>query len=143
MALLLVCLSVSCNSDRPEPADVALSPDGPHLRITRTATHPFLSRYKLILLVERPGHCSASTELFPDTGYASRRNVYRHPSGDISVVGLYDVRQIDARTCAVRLVEFREWDPRALYLGVFDVDQENRWQFISSAVRREQRFEMH
>ena len=47
----LVLLS-ACNSDRPEPADVDLPTAGITARITRTATHPFLARYRLILQVE-------------------------------------------------------------------------------------------
>jgi hypothetical protein len=140
-ALLLSAVLVSCNSDRPEPAEVVLSPDDLRVRITRTASHPFLSRYRLVLLVERSNICTGTMELFPDTGYAGRRNLYRHASGEVSLVGQYDVRRIEPKTCAIQLIEFRAWDAQALFLGSFDLDQEKMWQFIPAAIRPELPFE--
>jgi len=66
----------ACNNTAPEPASVDIPSVQAKLAITRAATDPFLSRHSLTLRVEGAGGCSSSTELFPNTGYASRRNLY-------------------------------------------------------------------
>jgi len=103
----LVLLLSACNSDRPEPAEFDLPSAGLRLNLTRLATHPFLSRYRLTLRIEGPRGCSVTSELFPDTGYAGRRNVYQQPSGVITVLGQYDARVFDPANCSLRLVEFQ------------------------------------
>ena len=95
----LVLLLSACNSDRPEPAEFDLPSAGLRLNLTRLATHPFLSRYRLTLRIEGPRGCSVTSELFPDTGYAGRRNVYQQPSGVITVLGQYDARVFLMRPC--------------------------------------------
>ncbi len=137
---LLLALN-ACNSDRPEPAEFTLVPEGLRIRITRVATHPFLSRHNLTLHVEQPGGCAATADLFPDTGYADRRNVYRQASGLVGIVGQYDVRVIEPSTCAISLIEFRSWDRQAQFLGSFEVDAKKRWQFFPATERQERPFE--
>lgn len=137
----LVLLLSACNSDRPESATVDLPTVGIHMTITRIATHPFLARYRLTLQVEGPQGCSSTTELFPDTGYAGRRNVYQQGSGSIIVLGQYDARVIDAQSCSVRLVEFQSLGAPSTFLGSFDVDGEKRWRYLPAAVRAERLFE--
>lgn len=139
----LVLLLSACNSDRPEPAEVDLPTAGIHLRITRTATHPFLARYRLTLQIEGPQGCSGTAELFPDTGYAGRRNLYQQGSGAIIVLGQYDAQVIDAQSCSVRLVEFQSLAGQATFLGAFDVDAQKRWRYVPSEVRAERLFEKH
>ena len=141
LVLVLEVLVAACYSDRPEPADAEVPAAGLHIRITRVATHPFLSRYNLTLRVERPGGCVATADLFPDTGYTGRRNLYRHVSGAVAVVGQYDVRVIEAGGCAIRLIEFRAWDRQAEFIGSFDVGADKRWRFIPPTVRPELPFE--
>jgi len=142
LSTLLLVLSLSgCNSDRPEPAEFTLAPEGLLVRITRVATHPFLSRHNLTLRVEQLGGCTATAELFPDTGYAGRRNVYRQSSGRIGIVGQYDVRVIEPGTCLIRLIEFQAWDRQGQYLGAFDADAQKRWRFFPKAERQELPFE--
>ena len=65
----------------------------------RVATDPFLSRHNLAMTIERAGGCSQTADLFPDTGYASRRNVYVTAKAQVYVVGQFDARVIDARQC--------------------------------------------
>ena len=81
--------------------------------------------------------CSSSTELFPDTGYAGRRNVYQTAKGLVYVVGQYDARVIDSQTCRTSLSEFRHLDREVTFLGSFDHDEEKRWRYFSSAQRPE------
>ncbi len=139
----LVLLLTACNSDRPEPAEADVPSAGLRLRVTRVATHPFLSRYRLTLQVEGPQGCTETAELFPDTGYAGRRNLYEQASGAITLVGQYDARVIDQTHCTIRLVEFQSLVGQSKFLGTFDVDAQKRWQFISASVRPERPFEKH
>ena len=88
----------ACNSDVPAPASVEFPADQVRLTITRVATNPFLSRHDLRLALVGPGGCSIEDDLFPNTGYVSRRNLYRTRAGLLYVVGQFDARVIDART---------------------------------------------
>lgn len=137
----LVLLLSACNSDRPEPAEVDLPAAGLRLNITRIATHPFLARYRLILRIDRPQGCRATAELFPDTGYVGRRNLYQQASGAITVLGQFDARVIEAGSCDIRLVEFQSLGGGATFLGAFDVDGQRFWRFFPASVRAEQSFE--
>lgn len=139
----LVLLLAACNSDRPEPAEADVPSAGLRLRVTRVATHPFLSRYRLTLQVEGSRGCTDTAELFPDTGYAGRRNVYEQTSGAITLLGQYDARVIDPAQCRIRLVEFQSVGEPSKFLGAFDVDAEKRWQFIPASMRPERPFEKH
>ena len=139
---LVLCLA-ACNSDRPEPAEFDLPSAGLHIRVTRVATHPFLSRFQLKLQVEGPGGCTATAELFPDTGYVGRRNVYQQASGAITLLGQYDARVIERDTCTIRLVEFQSLTGQATFLGAFDADTQKRWQFFPPSARPERPFEKH
>lgn len=141
MMIGLVLLLSACNSDRPESAEVDLLTAGIHVSITRTATHPFLARYRLILQIERPQGCTATVELFPDTGYVGRRNLYQQASGAITVLGQYDARVIDPDRCTIRLVEFQSLAGQATFLGAFDVDAQKRWRYFPASVRAERLFE--
>ncbi|MGC3973208.1 MAG: hypothetical protein QM771_02320 [Nitrospira sp.] len=143
MVMGLVLFLGACNSDRPEPAETDVPSAGLRLRVTRVATHPFLSRYRLTLRVEGPHGCADTAELFPDTGYAGRRNVYEQASGTITLLGQYDARVIDRTHCTIRLVEFQSLGEPSKFLGAFDVDAEKRWQFIPASVRSERPFEKH
>ena len=111
----------------------------PKLRLTivRTATDPFLSRHNLTLTVEGAGGCSSSTELFPDTGYADRRNIYLAAKGKVYVVGQFDARVIDSQNCQTTLSEFRFLDREVVFLGGFDEDAERRWTYFSASQRPE------
>ncbi|MCC2639685.1 MAG: uncharacterized protein K0S45_98 [Nitrospira sp.] len=137
----LVLLLSACNSDRPEPAEMELPGAGLRLTLTRVATHPFLARYRVILQVDGSGGCTAAAELFPDTGYAGRRNLYLQASGAITVLGQYDARVIDRDGCSIRLVEFSSLNGEARFIGAFDVDAQNRWRYFPSSIRAEQVFE--
>jgi len=139
----LVLLLAACNSDRPEPAEADLPSAGLRVRVTRVATHPFLSRYRLTLQVDGPQGCTDTAELFPDTGYAGRRNLYEQASGTITLVGQYDARVIDRTRCTIRLVEFQSLVGQSKFLGAFDVDAQKRWQFFPASLRPERPFEKH
>mgnify|MGYP000849804325 CR=1 FL=1 len=143
MVMGLVVVLTACNSDRPEPAEVDLPSAGLRVQVTRVATHPFLSRYRLILQVEGFRGCTGTAELFPDTGYAGRRNVYEQASGAITLLGQYDARVIDRTGCTIRLVEFQSLAGPSKFLGAFDVDAQKRWQFIPASIRAERPFETH
>jgi hypothetical protein len=80
------------------------------LTIIRAATDLFLSRHSLTLRVEGAGGCSSSTELFPNTGYVSRRNLYQAGAGLLYMVGQFDARVIDPLHCTITLAEFRTLD---------------------------------
>ncbi|MDR4463884.1 MAG: hypothetical protein MRJ66_06420 [Nitrospira sp.] len=129
--------SVGCNSNTPEPASAEFDSAQLRLTIVRMATDPFLQRFNLTLKVQGTGGCTSSTELFPDTGYAGRRNVYQAAKGIVYVVGQYDARVIDSQTCRTSLSEFRHLDREVIFLGSFDQDDEHRWRYFSSYQRPE------
>lgn len=137
----LISLLTGCNSDQPMPATAEVFSAGLRVTITRVATHPFLARYNLKLRMDGPNTCSASTDLFPDTGGVSRRNLYQAASGRIYVLGQFDLRAVDASACTIRLVEFRYLEKGATFLGTFDEDEQRRWIFMPAAVRAERPFE--
>ncbi|MGQ0694167.1 MAG: hypothetical protein ACT4OL_01155 [Nitrospiraceae bacterium] len=127
----------ACNSGAPQSVSMELASAKLRLTIVRTATDPFLPRYSLTLMVEGEG-CSSSTELFPDTGYASRRNIYLTGKGMIYVVGQFDARVIDSYTCRTTLSEFRHLDRDVVFIGSFDEDRDRHWSYYSAFERSEQ-----
>jgi len=130
-------LSAACNRTEPEPASTDLSFARLRLTIVRTATDLFLQRFNLTLKVEGLGGCASTTELFPDTGYAGRRNVYLAGKGLIYVVGQFDARVIDPQDCTARLSEFRHLDRYVVFLGSFDQNAEKRWMYFPASERAE------
>lgn len=140
LAILLLLLA-ACNNDVPVPASVEFAADQVRLTITRTATNPFLSRHDLRLRFVRPGGCSIEVDLFPNTGYASRRNLYQAGAGVLYVVGQYDARVIDVPHCTVTLAEFRSLDRFVTFLGSFDEDEQKRWTYFPASQRSELPFE--
>jgi hypothetical protein len=126
-----------CNSNTPEPASAEIASARLQLTIVRMATDPFLQRFDLTMKVQGTEGCSSSTELFPDTGYAGRRNVYLAAKGMVYVVGQYDARVIDSLTCRTSLSEFRHLDREVIFLGSFDQDEDKRWRYFSSSQRPE------
>jgi hypothetical protein len=136
--LLVLC---SCRSDTPQPAMVEVPSVGTRVTVTRVASHPFLARYNLKVRIDGPNGCRASTELFPDTGGVSRRNLYEVPVGLLYVIGQYDARVIDPRRCIITLREFRFLEPHRSFLGSFDEDVEGGWMFLSREQRPERLFE--
>ena len=139
VAVLLA--GVGCNSTVPETAVLELTSFQLRLAIVRTATDPFLQRFTLTMNVQGQGGCRSSTELFPDTGYAGRRNVYLAAKGSVYVVGQYDARVIDTQNCQTSLAEFRHLDRDVIFLGSFDQDQEKRWRYVPALQRPELPFE--
>lgn len=139
--VVLTSVVVGCNSDVPVPVSVDLPSAQLRLTITRVATHPFLARYNLRLAVDGPGGCSTTSDLFPDTGYVSRRNLYQTPGGMIYVIGQFDARVIDGARCTVTLTEFRHLKPGAMFLGSFDTDDDGRWTYFPAGRRPERPFE--
>lgn len=131
----------ACNSDIPEVAVAEMPSLGLVLTITRVATHPFLARYNLSMKAAAGAACSAASELFPDTGGVSRRNVYLGTTGLLYVVGQYDIRVFNRDRCSVELQEFRLLESQLDYLGTFDLDRDRRWRFFPPAARPEQQFE--
>lgn len=140
MAALLLLLA-ACNNDAPVPASVEFSADQARLTITRTATSPFLSRHDLLLTLTGPGGCSLNVDLFPNTGYASRRNLYQAGVGVLYVVGQFDARVIDVPHCTVTLAEFRTLDRYVTFLGSFDENEQKVWVYFPASQRSELPFE--
>ncbi len=134
-------LLTACNSDVPVSATTNILPQGFHVVVTRAATHPFLARFNLELTVSTTTGCAASSELFPDTGGVSRRNLYISDTGLLYLVGQFDVRRFDAKMCRVELLEFRALERKMTFFGSFDVDRTNQWTFIPVSVREERSFE--
>ena len=132
---------MGCNSNIPETASLELAVVQLRLAIVRTATDPFLQRFTLTMNIQGPGGCRSSTELFPDTGYAGRRNVYMAAKGRVYVVGQYDARVIDTQNCQTSLAEFRHLDRDVIFLGSFDQNQEKQWTYVSALQRPELPFE--
>jgi len=128
----------ACNSGAPEPASVEIPSRHIRLTIVRMATDPFLSRHSLTLSVTGGQGCSSSAELFPDTGYASRRNLYLTTNGNLYVVGQFDARVIDPQSCRISLSEFRHLEREVVFVGSFDEDAEHRWTYFPSRERPEQ-----
>jgi len=137
----LLLLLAACNSDVPVPASVEFSADQVRLTITRIATNPFLSRHDLRLTLVGPGGCSIEAALFPNTGYASRRNLYQAGAGLLYVVGQFDARVIDPLHCTITLAEFRTLDRYVTFLGSFDENEQERWTYFPASQRSELPFE--
>ena len=131
----------ACNSSGPEPASVNIPSAQVQLTIIRAATDPFLSRHSLTLRVEGAGGCLSSTELFPNTGHASRRNLYQAGAGVLYVVGQFDARVINVPHCTVTLAEFRTLDRYVTFLGSFDENEQKRWTYFPASHRPELPFE--
>jgi hypothetical protein len=140
LAGLLLFLA-ACNNDAPVPASVEFSSDQVRLTITRVATDLFLSRHNLRLKVTGPGGCSIEVELFPNTGYASRRNLYQAGAGVLYVVGQFDARVIDVPHCTITLAEFRTLDRYVTFLGSFDENEQKHWTYFPANQRPELPFE--
>jgi hypothetical protein len=134
-------LVAACNSSAPEPASAELTSAKLRLTIVRTATDLFLQRFNLTLKIHGPEGCSSSTDLFPDTGNAGRRNVYLTGRGMIYVVGQFDARIVDPRDCKATLSEFRHLDRQVVFLGSFDQNRVKRWVYFPAAERAELPFE--
>jgi hypothetical protein len=139
--IALLPIAVGCNSNIPETASLELTSFQFRLAIVRTATDPFLQRFNLTMNVQGRGGCQSSTDLFPDTGYAGRRNVYLAAKGRVYVVGQYDARVIDTQNCQASLAEFRHLDRDVIFLGSFDHDQQKHWKYVSALERPELPFE--
>ena len=137
----LVLMSLGCNSSAPEPASMDIPWAQVRVSIVRMATDPFLQRFNLTMTVTKSGACSSTTELFPDTGYAGRRNVYQAMNGVLYVIGQYDARQIDSQTCQTTLSEFRHLDRQVVFLGSFDQNDEHRWMYFPATQRPELPFD--
>lgn len=134
-------LSTACNSSAPEPASADFPSAKLRLTIVRTATDLFLQRFNLVLKVQGLNGCSSLTDLFPDTGYAGRRNIYLAEKGLIYVVGQFDARVIDPQDCRAILSEFRHLDRQVVFLGSFDQNTDKRWVYFPAAERPELPFE--
>ena len=111
------------------------------LTIVRVATDPFLPRFRLTMTVTGRSGCISTTELFPDTGYAGRRNVYLATRGMVYVVGQFDARIVNSRTCETTLSEFRHLDRDVVFIGSFDDDSERHWTYVPAGERAERPFE--
>lgn len=131
-------LCAACHSGAPEPASMEIPSARLRVTIVRVATDPFLPRYNLKLSITGGSGCAGSAELFPDTGYASRRNVYLAGPGLVYVVGQFDARVIDANSCRITLSEFRHLARDVVFLGAFDEDRERRWTYLPASERPEQ-----
>lgn len=141
VVLACVVLLSGCNSDVPVSAVTDVIPPGFHVTVTRVATHPFLARFNLTLSVSTPEGCFASSELFPDTGGVSRRNLYRARTNRLYLVGQFDVRRFHAPSCRIELIEFRSLEPGLLFVGSFDVERSGQWMFFPADRRAERPFE--
>lgn len=130
-----------CNSDVPVSAVAQVTPPGIAVTVTRVATHPFLARFNLKLTVRAAGGCSATSELFPDTGGVSRRNLYRGNTDQLYLIGQFDVRRVDARRCGIELMEFRSLEAGLVFVGSFDLDASGHWTFFPVDVRPERPFQ--
>jgi len=114
---------------------------GLRVMVTRVATHPFLARYNLQMRIERRDGCVATSELFPDTGRAGRRNLYLTESGAVLVVGQFDARVLRRDHCMIQLIEFHQLERTQTFLGTFDLDGRKRWSFLPPDVQSERPFE--
>jgi hypothetical protein len=131
-------LGAACDSGAPEPASVEIPSTGLRLTIVRVATDPFLPRHNLTLSIKGPGGCAASADLFPDTGHASRRNIYLAGREQVYVIGQFDARVIEAGSCRITLSEFRHLARDVVFLGSFDEDRERHWTYLPASERPEQ-----
>jgi hypothetical protein len=131
----------SCNSDVPVSAVAEIASPKAEVTVTRVATHPFLARFNLTLTVKTPDGCSTTSEMFPDTGGVSRRNLYHGPLGRLYLVGQFDVRRFDPAHCHIELLEFRSLDVGLIFAGSFDVDALGHWMFLPADARPERPFQ--
>jgi hypothetical protein len=91
-------------------------------------------------MVTSAGECAVTSDLFPDTGGVSRRNVYRGSADRLYLIGQFDVRRFDPRSCRIELMEFRTVESGLLFAGSFDTDMSGHWTFFSPEMRSEQPF---
>jgi hypothetical protein len=140
-ALFASLLLAGCNSDVPVSAVAQVTPPGVAVTITRAATHPFLARFNLKLTVKADAGCSATSELFPDTGGVSRRNLYRGTTGQLYVIGQFDARRFDVHRCYIELIEFRSLEAGLTFIGSFDTDASGRWTYLPFDVSAERPFQ--
>jgi hypothetical protein len=136
----LTVLLAGCRSDHPQSAAADVPSVRMRVTVIRVATHPFLARYNLRLLVDGERGCRAASDLFPDTGGVSRRNLYQTATGFI-VLGQFDARVVDAGACTISLSEFHALERERTFLGTFDEDAEGRWLFLPKDARSERPFE--
>ena len=139
--LAILWVLAGCNSDVPVSAIGQITPPGLEVTVTRVATHPFLARFNLRLTVRSASGCLATSDLFPDTGGVSRRNVYRGSLERLYVIGQFDVRRFDLQSCRIELMEFRFLETGLGFVGSFDTDASGRWRFLSSEERPERPFQ--
>ena len=141
-ALFAIAVGFSgCNSDVPMSAVAELAPLGLQVIVTRVATHPFLARFNLKVTLQTSDGCSTTSELFPDTGGVSRRNLYRGTMDRLYVVGQFDVRRLDLQSCQIDLMEFRSLERGLRFVGSFDTDVSGLWSFLPPDERPERPFE--
>ena len=134
-------MCAACNSDVPVSAVAEITPPGLRITVTRVATHPFLARFNLKVTVTTSNGCSATSDLFPDTGGVSRRNLYQGTMDRLYVIGQFDVRRFDPQTCIIDLMEFPSLESGLLFLGAFDSDTSGRWTFLRPEMRPERPFQ--
>lgn len=139
--LFLIGHLVACNSDVPVTAVTEVVQRGYAVAITRVATHPFLARFNLKVEIRTNSGCSASSELFPDTGGVSRRNLYLDSSDRLYIIGQFDVRRFDPSQCLLELIEFRSLESGLTYIGSFDTEPNQEWAYFSVSSRPEKPFE--
>ena len=134
----LWCLQQRC---APVPASVEIPSAQVRLTIIRAATDPS-SLGTIFTLGSREWQAARlQMELFPNTGYVSRRNLYQAGAGLLYVVGQFDARVIDPLHCTITLVEFRTLDRYVTFLGSFDENEQKRWTYFPASQRSELPFE--
>lgn len=108
------------------------------------ASHPFLAEYDRSFTVEHEGRAIRSNvQLFPDTGGHALVNLYRVGSAVLLQTMGHEEYRIDLNSGSgtVRPTAFDEAVPRrpleATFLGAFDFDEHDLWQFMPAATRRE------
>ncbi|HEY3102666.1 MAG TPA: hypothetical protein VGJ69_03695 [Pyrinomonadaceae bacterium] len=107
------------------------------LRLERVGTHDFLAEYDRYLLLDVAGVTRAKIQISSDTGGYSRANIFFRAADSVFLVqdrtGRYEV---DAtRQSIVEAADGCGVPTNTVFVGAFDVDESNRWRFISATER--------
>ncbi len=105
--------------------------------LKRRIAHLFLAEYDRELVFRIGEREFARKTVAADTGGYSKMNVYRTSPTTYFLCGemSFDAYSLDAKARSIMSVGFEEKPSEAIYVGVFDNDENRRWRFISASER--------
>ncbi len=130
----------ACYSARNDGATAALKIQGTNysIQIKRVHIHAFLAEYDRFLILTANGKSVAKLQIATDTGGYSRANVFSTKSGSVFLVqDLMGKYEVDVSRQEIKKMDF---DCKSAddgnFIGAFDIDESEKWKFISVWERR-------